>query len=217
MVADMDRTLSREEDGFVVEDEVVEAVNALASSGRHAFAVVTGRREQSATRVAPRLRPNAWVFEGGAVVLYGGRKTIAPPHWPRLREALVRRLELLGYRCSLGEVAVYIDGDPGDLGWLRSYGAHAVMNRGRAMVLPEGVDKGSGVRALVEAMGYRGMVVAVGDGENDLSMFEAADLKVAVANAVEELKGAADIVLRHDDGLGVLELLRMLDELPQLR
>lgn len=212
VVADMDRTLSREEDGFAVRDEVAAALNELAS--RHRFAVVTGRREETAMRLAGRLRPTAWVLEGGAIVLYGDRRiVVAPADWSLRRENLVVQLRSRGYRCSLGKVAIYVDGVPSD----PPGGVQVVPNRGSAIVLPEGIDKGFGVRALTEVMGYRGKIVAVGDGENDLAMFEAADVKVAVANAVEELKRAADIVLSREDGEGVLELIGMLEDLPQLR
>ena len=212
VVADMDRTLSREEDGFAVRDEVAMAVNELTS--RHKFAVVTGRREETAMRLAGRLRPTAWVLEGGAMILYGDRRMVmAPADWERRRMEVVAQLRSRGYRCSLGKVAIYVDGVPSD----PPGGVQMAPNRGSALLLPEGMDKGFGVRALVEVMGYRGKIVAVGDGENDLAMFEAADVKVAVANAVEELKRAADIVLRGEDGEGVLELIRMIDGLPQLR
>ncbi|MGC8969918.1 MAG: HAD family hydrolase [Conexivisphaera sp.] len=212
VVADMDRTLSREEDGFAVRDKVAAALNELTS--RHSFAVVTGRREETAMRLAGRLRPTAWVLEGGAIILYGSRRIVAAPaDWSVRRESVVAQLRSRGYRCSLGEVAIYVDGVPSD----PPRGTQIAPNRGSAIVLPEGIDKGFGVRALKEAMGYRGKVVAIGDGENDLAMFEAADVKVAVANAVEELKRAADIVLSKEDGDGVLELVRMLEDLPQLR
>ena len=39
-----------------------------------------------------------------------------------------------------------------------------------------------------------GEVIAIGDSENDLSMIQAAGLGVAVANAQEHVKAAADYV-----------------------
>ena len=51
-------------------------------------------------------------------------------------------------------------------------------------------------------------MVAFGDNLNDLSMFEAADVKIAVGNAKEELKDAADIVIGTNSEDGVAEWLR---------
>ena len=61
-----------------------------------------------------------------------------------------------------------------------------------------GVDKGRGLEALAGALGFDlGEVAAVGDGLNDLPMIKKAGLGVAVANAKQEVKEAADLVLRE--------------------
>lgn len=58
-----------------------------------------------------------------------------------------------------------------------------------------GVDKKSGVQQLLVLSGQpRGCVLAIGDGINDLSLFEVADIKVAMGSAPEELKQVADFV-----------------------
>ena len=53
-------------------------------------------------------------------------------------------------------------------------------------------------RALAELARHRNIrkeeIACIGDGENDLSMFEAAGLKIAMGNAVEDLKKQADHV-----------------------
>jgi Cof subfamily protein (haloacid dehalogenase superfamily) len=46
-------------------------------------------------------------------------------------------------------------------------------------------------------------VISFGDNLIDLPMFAASDFSVAVRNAVDEVKSAADHVLRHDDADGV--------------
>ncbi len=56
-------------------------------------------------------------------------------------------------------------------------------------------DKGSGVRLLAEALGFdRGRIVAIGDNFNDLDMFAAAGHRVAMGNAPEAVRAAADRV-----------------------
>lgn len=70
--------------------------------------------------------------------------------------------------------------------------------------LDPGVDKGVGVHAVAEALGLtKDQVICVGDAHNDLAMIEYAKLGVAMGNAIEELKAAADYVTltNEDDGV----------------
>ena len=67
-------------------------------------------------------------------------------------------------------------------------------------------SKYNAVRFIREKYGFE-RVVAFGDNLNDLSMFEAADVKVAVGNAREELKAAADIVIGPNTEEGVARWL----------
>ena len=58
-----------------------------------------------------------------------------------------------------------------------------------------GVSKGRALQETAEKAGVPlGEVIAIGDSENDLSMIQAAGLGVAVANAQEHVKAAADYV-----------------------
>ena len=76
-------------------------------------------------------------------------------------------------------------------------------------VVPSRVSKWAGLERLAGLLGVsRAEICAVGDEENDLSMISGAAMGVAMGNACEELKQAADWVTgRHDeDGLvGVVE------------
>lgn len=67
---------------------------------------------------------------------------------------------------------------------------------GRVLVLPTGVDKGSGLSHALAGLGVpRNRVVAVGDEENDIALVDGCGLRAAVGNASPRLKAAADIVL----------------------
>ncbi len=62
-------------------------------------------------------------------------------------------------------------------------------------VLPTGTSKGGALATLIEDMGYTTQqVLACGDGENDIEMLELAGIGVAMGNADEAVRAAADFV-----------------------
>ena len=64
---------------------------------------------------------------------------------------------------------------------------------------PNGVHKGVGLRDLAAHLGIPiERTIAVGDADNDIPMLEAAGLSLAVANANDHAKAAADEVLPYD-------------------
>ncbi len=66
-----------------------------------------------------------------------------------------------------------------------------------------GVNKGTGLLALAERLGIpRDQTMAIGDSSNDVPMLRAAGLGVAVANASEETRLAADYVCAADNNAG---------------
>ncbi len=75
--------------------------------------------------------------------------------------------------------------------------------------------KHSGVRFVLEQLGLpREALAAFGDGDNDAHMLEYAGIGIAVANASEACKAAADRITRSNDEDGVaLEIFRLLAEL----
>lgn len=65
---------------------------------------------------------------------------------------------------------------------------------------PIGVSKGSAIRHLCEFLNISVKnTIAVGDETNDISMLQQAHIGVAVANAVQEAKDAADYVTVNDN------------------
>ena len=73
------------------------------------------------------------------------------------------------------------------------------------------VGKGAAVAHLAETLGVRREeIVAVGDGMNDLDMIQMAGLGVAMGNAREGLKKAADRVTASVDEDGVAQLIEAL-------
>jgi len=68
-------------------------------------------------------------------------------------------------------------------------------------------SKGNGIQYVSEHSGYD-EIIAFGDGDNDISLFEVASESYAVENADEELKAVATAVIGHHDEDGVAHCLR---------
>lgn len=71
-------------------------------------------------------------------------------------------------------------------------------------ILDRRVDKGEGLKKLTEYLGLaREQVMALGDQQNDLAMIRYAGLGVAMGNALDEVKAAADHVTASNRESGV--------------
>ncbi|EWG07535.1 MAG: SPP-like hydrolase [Candidatus Aramenus sulfurataquae] len=212
VASDYDRTLSEEKDNFFISERVKKRINDF--SRRHFFVVVTGRERRFIERLAYGLCPTAWVLENGALLLLNGKVIYNVPRgWSTTRYEVGKRLERNGIEFTYGEVIVYVNNSPKAVEKILSdIEVKVEWNRNDAMVLPRGVNKGTGILKLAKIMGFKGKIVGVGDSQNDISLFEVADFKVAVNNALEEIKRIADLVLSKPDGEGVIELLDMIEE-----
>jgi len=82
-------------------------------------------------------------------------------------------------------------------------------------ILPAGVNKGAALREVSRITGVPlSDIAAFGDSNNDVEMIQAAGLGVAVGNALDNVKAAADYVAAAGNGLGVAEglLEKVLEE-----
>ena len=78
-------------------------------------------------------------------------------------------------------------------------------------IIARGVSKGRALRELAEFLeAPLDQVAAIGDGGNDRSMLEAAGLGIAMGNAAEELKAAADLVVADVESNGVADAVARL-------
>ena len=80
-------------------------------------------------------------------------------------------------------------------------------------IFPRGVDKGTALQAVCDALAIPAeKAIAFGDHEMDIPMLKKAGLGIAMGNAVDSLKEAADVVTRTNDEAGVAWALnRILD------
>ena len=79
-------------------------------------------------------------------------------------------------------------------------------------ILPKGMSKGGALRKMVELYGIDPRrTIAIGDYDNDVSMLREAALGVAVANANENAKAAADLITVSNDEHAIAAVIGMLD------
>jgi soluble P-type ATPase len=190
--------------------QAVEAIDQVRHKGL-TVVLVTGRIGAELQAEFPQIAGHidALVLENGAVQVIGGRAcALAAPVDSSLDDALAKR----GVPYRRGEVLVAIDGEHAAtvveaIGELE-LDCQIVRNRDALMVLPAGVTKGTGLRAVLGEMNLSPHnTVAVGDAENDLSLFGVAEIGAAVADAIRSVRRHADLVLDEPDGAGVAELL----------
>lgn len=75
-------------------------------------------------------------------------------------------------------------------------------------IMPKGIDKASSLEKMLSAVGIkRENAICCGDGFNDMTMIKYAGVGVAMANAQEKVKQAADYVTASNDEDGIVEVI----------
>ena len=112
------------------------------------------------------------------------------------------------------ELAASVDSDKALLEAVAADFDLEVVDTGYALHLKTpGVEKGEGLAAVADILGLStDAFVAVGDSENDVSLFEAAGDSYAVANADDRAKRAAETTLEASYFDGTLSVLDSLAE-----
>lgn len=216
------RALALDYDGTLawhgaVDEPTIAALQRLKASGRQLL-MVTGREVPELLETFPRSDLfDLIVAENGALLYTPSNQQydlLAPPPPPRFGQMLKDR----GVKpISFGKVVV-ATWEPHQhtvLHTIRDLGLELdiIFNKGAVMVLPSGVNKGTGLDAAAERLGLDPLeVVGVGDAENDHSFAAATGFFAAVANAIPSLKERADWVTPSDHGAGVAELIDQLLE-----
>jgi hydroxymethylpyrimidine pyrophosphatase-like HAD family hydrolase len=78
-------------------------------------------------------------------------------------------------------------------------------------IAPAGTTKWSGAAAVAAGWGIAAHeICAVGDDRNDLPMIRAAGLGVAMGNAADEVRAAADVVVGTHDGTGIADVAELI-------
>ncbi len=212
---DFDGTLAQ---GEQVHPDTVAALERLRDTNRRLI-VVTGRELPPLLQLLPR--PELFdciVAENGGLLYFpasGEERPLAAPPPPELVAMLQERGV---HPLSVGRVVIGTWEPHQDtvLEAIRTLGLghQIVFNKGAVMVLPSGIDKGTGLAAALHALCLSPHnAVALGDAENDHAMFDLVECGIAVMNALPAVKNRADLVTNGDHGWGVIEIAdRLLED-----
>lgn len=204
---DYDGTLAK--DG-IVSDAVIQSLRDLSRAGLKLL-IVSGRILEDLQSVFPQMAMfDKVVVENGAVLhTPSSNETRLLTHPAPIQ--LYEKLTKVGAEPTLGlaVVATWRPFEKHTRMAIQRLGLNHTMifNKGALMVLPPGVDKATGLNIALDELGLLPeQTIAVGDAENDLSMFSMVGLPVAVANALPLVKQHAAMVTSGDHGEGVIEV-----------
>ena len=195
-----------------VDADVRQAIAEARTSGITVL-LVTGRILSELRRVAGDLHfVDGVIAENGAVVHFPDSDHTSVLA-PRLAEPLVKALEHEGVTFQPGESL--IDADAADAQRLLSVIRRLelpyvlVFNRGRVMILPQGVSKATGLQAALQMLRLSPRnTVAIGDAENDHELLRLSEFGVAVEWGSPVLQAAADAVVAGASPLDAAAYIR---------
>lgn len=212
LATDFDETLA--DRAHVARNTLLALARFQNRNGR--LVLVTGRELPALREVFPHLeRFDCVVLENGALLYVpstGCEKVLArrPP------AAFVRSLHRLGVtpisvgRCVVATVRTH------EKLVRKAIREHrlklrVILNRESLMILPAGVDKGSGLKAaLAQLQLSPSQVAGIGDAENDSAFLRRCGFSMAVANAIPTMKKQVDLVTTTETGDGVIEAIETL-------
>jgi HAD superfamily hydrolase (TIGR01484 family) len=215
LACDYDGTLAT--DGHVSEP-ALDALRRLRESGRKLI-LVTGRLVPDVAALFEPLELfDRVIAENGALLYRPGSKEERALVEPMPAEFVSLLAERGVAPLQLGRVIVATmrPHETTVLAAIRDLGLElqVIFNRDAVMVLPSGVNKGTGLHAALEELGLSlHNVVGIGDAENDHGFLELCECPVAVANALPAVQQRAAFVTGKENGHGVSELVsRMLED-----
>ncbi|HET9193910.1 MAG TPA: HAD hydrolase family protein [Vicinamibacterales bacterium] len=196
--------LALDYDGTIAADRGVDAEvrRAIAEARTNGITVllVTGRILSELRRVAGDLHfVDGVVAENGGVVHFAGSEHTSVLA-PRLVESLVTGLAKEQLSFQTGECLIDADAADGQrlLSVIRGLELPYVLvfNRGRVMVMPQGVSKATGLQTALDMLRLSPRnTVAIGDAENDHELLRLAELGAAVKWGSKALQAVADTVV----------------------
>ena len=217
IASDYDGTLAR--DGQVERDTLAGLERARASGRK--LILATGRELPSLRLVFSSLHVfDRIVAENGALLhdpITGEEQLLCPA----VSGELVANLRRRGVPLSVGK-CILATVRPHDANVVRAIrelnlSMQIIFNNESVMVLPRGINKSTGLSAVLSELGLSSYsVVGIGDAENDHDFLGLCGCSVAVANAIPTLKQRADVVTNGSYGAGVVEIINRLIDTDRL-
>lgn len=218
--------LALDYDGTIATDRGVDAEmrGAIAEARTNGITVllVTGRILSELRRVAGDLHfVDGVVAENGAVVHFPDSEHTSVLA-PRVAPPLLSGFEAERLSFSAGECLIDADAADGQrlLSVIRRLELPYVLvfNRGRVMVMPQGVSKATGLQTALDMLRLSPRnTVAIGDAENDHELLRLSELGAAVKWGSGALQAAADTVVLGEsprDTAAYIRALAAADHLP---
>jgi len=208
LALDYDGTIAR--DGRL-DSEVRAAIGEVRARGI-AVVIVTGRILSELRDAAGDLQfVDGVVAENGAVLNFpnGHSRLLGNPPPAVFLDALRRQ----NLEFKVGQCVVELDAGSAQqvLNTIRELELPLALlfNRGRLMVLPQGVSKGIGLREALSTL-RRSVhnAIAIGDAENDHDLLDTCEIGLAVSWGSQALQKAADAVLTGDGPSAVAAYIR---------
>jgi phosphoglycolate phosphatase (TIGR01487 family) len=223
VISDVDGTLTRRRGDLLLSLEAVEAVRLLEENGIK-VALATGNSVPVAAGLA------RYIGAKGPIIAENGCTVFNSESWEIVHVCegkppveLAEELKALGLRPSWQNPYRYHDIaflDPRKDPSLRpkveeivsKYRDYVVIATGYAYhIAPKGASKARGVEVALRLVGAsKEEAVAVGDGENDIPLFEAAGFSAAPADADPQAKERANYVASQPGGKGFAEIARLI-------
>lgn len=209
LACDYDGTLAH--DG-VLAVETANALDRFRASNRRLL-MVTGREMPDLQSVCQVLDRFDWIVAENGALLFRPSDSFSQLLCAPASAVLAQKLgEARAQPLSVGR-AIIATREPYEnlvLQLIKELGLElqVIFNKGAVMILPTGVNKATGLAAVLQEMKADPKnVVGVGDAENDHAFLSLCGVGVAVANALPMLKENSDLVMTGARGAGVIELI----------
>lgn len=214
LAAGFDGTLARE---GRYDERCVQALKALAVTGRKLI-LVTARELRELLEIFPAARVfDCIVAENGAVMYTPATRESAilarAPSELLLQELRRRGVSPLSVGSAIVTTSAACEPEVRDAIDKLNLDYQIATSEHRLIVSPNGVNKASGVKEALRQLGISAHnLVAIGDAQNDLALFQSAEHAVALSNAHPLLKQCANRTTANAHCDGFLELARDLME-----
>ncbi|MGC8619207.1 MAG: HAD family hydrolase [Thermoplasmata archaeon] len=206
---DYDRVLTDENLNF--DGEIVKYIMDMKNNGV-ITGIITGRRWAYIEKMKNLF--DFIVYENGFFLYYNSHIKLFDEKQEKLARDAKNYLISNGLDCIFGDLLISCTMDKYDqlLEIKNTFkDIEIVSNIDRYLLLPKGIDKGNSLKKVLRMLDINEKNVAVvGDGENDVSMFQLAGLPICIGNSIDQLKKISKMCSNKKYSDGTKEILEKL-------